>query len=69
MTQRALEVGMFHASKRKFHHADLVLCPDELSRYATFDVRRHAEIAEVGYRGARRRIAEIRQLIEGQSST
>ncbi len=63
VTQRALEIGMFHASKRKFHHADLVLSPPELARFATFDYKRHAEIAEVGYRATLERMDEIRALV------
>lgn len=62
VTQRALEIGMFHASKRKFHHADLVLSPPELANFSTFDTRRHEEIAEIGYRAARERMGEIREL-------
>lgn len=65
VTQRALEIGMFHASKRKFHHADLVICPPELSRFTTFDLKRHAEIAEIGYRAALERMDEIRALVGG----
>jgi NTE family protein len=65
VTQRALEIGMFHASKRKFHHADLVICPPELSRFATFDLKRHAEIAEIGYRAALEQMDEIRALVGG----
>jgi len=63
VTQRALEIGMYHASKRKFHHADLVLSPTELSRYSTFDLRRHAEIVDVGYRAALRRMDAIGALL------
>ena len=64
VTQRALEIGMFHASRRKFHIADLVISPPELRRYSTFDTRRHAEIAELGYRAALERMDEIRKLLE-----
>ncbi|MND00219.1 hypothetical protein D3C83_187530 [compost metagenome] len=55
---------MYHASRRKFHHVDLVISPPELRRYSTFDTRRHAEIAELGYRVALERMAEIRALVE-----
>lgn len=64
VSQRALEIGMFHASRRRFHHADLVLSPPELRRFATFDTRRHAEIAELGYRTTLERIGEIRAAME-----
>jgi len=55
---------MYHASRRKFDQAGLVLCPPELARYATFDIKRHPEIAEIGYQAARERIDEIRRLVE-----
>jgi NTE family protein len=63
VTQRALEIGMYHASKRKFHHADMVLSPAGLSRFATFDTRRHAEVIEIGYRAALEAMASIRALL------
>jgi len=62
--QRTFEVASYHASKRKFHEADLMLSPPELADFATFDTRRHAEIAEVGYRATRQRMAEIVALLE-----
>jgi NTE family protein len=65
VTQRALEIGMYHASKRKFHHAALVLEPAELAGYSTFDTRRHKEIVEIGYRAAMERMDEIRALVGG----
>lgn len=63
ISQRALEIGMFHASARHFARADFVLSPSELAGYATFDTRRHREIAELGYRAARARLDEIRAAI------
>ena len=63
VTQRALEIGMYHASKRKFHHADLVVSPLDLARFSTFDTRRHAEVIEIGYRAALDAMASIRALL------
>jgi len=63
VTQRALEIGMFHASERKFHHANLVISPVGLSRFSTFDTRRHAEIAEIGYQAALDQLDAIRALL------
>lgn len=63
VTQRALEIGMYHASKRKFHHADLVVSPLDLARFSTLDTRRHAEIIEIGYRAALDAMASIRALL------
>lgn len=64
VTQRALEIGMFHASERKFHQADLVLAPSRLRRYGTFDSRRHAEIVELGAEVAREHLDSIRDLLD-----
>ena len=64
ISQRALEIGMYTASKRKFHQADYLLCPAELARYSTFDTRRHAEIAAIGYQATRERIGEIRERLD-----
>ncbi len=63
VSQRALEIGMFHASRRKFHHADLVISPAGLSRFSTFDTRRHAEIVEIGYQAALEQMDAIRALL------
>ena len=63
VTQRALEIGMYHASKRKFHHADLVVSPLDLARFSTFDTRRHAEVIEIGYRAALDALPAIRALL------
>ena len=59
----ALEIGMYHASKRKFHHADLVLSPPGLSRFTTFDTRRHAEIVEIGYQATLEQIDAVRAVL------
>ncbi len=63
VSQRALEIGMYHASKRKFHHADFVLSPLELSRFTTFDTRRHAEIVEIGYQATLAQIDAVRAVL------
>jgi NTE family protein len=64
VTQRAVEIGMFLASARKFRHVDVLLCPQELDAFATLDPKRHREILEIGYRAACERIAEIAALVE-----
>ncbi|HSM12781.1 MAG TPA: patatin-like phospholipase family protein [Thermoanaerobaculia bacterium] len=64
VTQRALEIGMFHASERKFHQVDLVLASSELRRYGTFDAKRHAEIVELGEEIAREQLDAIRELLD-----
>lgn len=62
VTYRALEVGMFLASQRKFRHVDLMLCPRQLRDYRTFDLKHHREILDIGYRAASEQIDEIRRL-------
>jgi NTE family protein len=64
VSQRAIEIGMYHGSRRKFHHLDLVLSPPELRAYSTFDTRRHAEITEIGYRAALEKMDVIRALLD-----
>ncbi len=64
VTQRALELGRYDASRRKFVQAALVICPPELLRYGTFDIKRHREITEIGYRAAGERMADIRRLLD-----
>jgi len=63
VSQRALEIGMYHASKRKFHQVALLISPPELRRYATFDTRRHPEIVEIGYQATIERLDEVEALL------
>ncbi|HEX9800825.1 MAG TPA: patatin-like phospholipase family protein [Thermoanaerobaculia bacterium] len=65
VTQRAIEIGMYLASARKFRHVDLVLCPQHLDAYSTLDPKRHVEIFEIGYRAADERMDEIVALVSG----
>ena len=62
---RALEVGMYYNSRRKFHHCDLLICPEELANYGPFDTRHYSEILEIGYRAALERMHEIVCLVQG----
>ncbi len=48
VSERALEVGMYFASRKKFHECDVMLRCPELSRYGLFDTRHHREIFELG---------------------
>lgn len=63
VSQRAIEVGMYLASKRKFHACDVVICPEELSRFGVFDTKNLRAILEVGYRATVERIDEIRRAV------
>lgn len=59
VSQRAFEIGMYYSSKRKFHHCDLLLCPEELSRFGSFDTKHLGEIMQIGYRAASERMDAI----------
>lgn len=65
VSQRAIEIAMYHASRRKFHRLHLVLSPPELREFSTFDTRRHARIAEIGYRAALEKMDAIKLLLDG----
>lgn len=64
VTQRAFELGMYYRARPKFHHPDLFICPQGLSRFPTFGTRHYQEIYEVGYRATRERIDEIREILD-----
>ena len=63
VSMRALEVGMFFNSQRRFHRCGLVICPKALSGHGNFETRHYAEILEIGYREARQRMPEILRLL------
>jgi NTE family protein len=65
VTQRAIEIGMYLASSRRFRHVDLLLCPQALDGFSTLDPKRHSEILDIGYRAALERIDEIAALVAG----
>lgn len=64
VSQRAFEIGMYYASKRKFHLCDLVFCPQELSRFGPFDTKHFEEILEIGYSAASEQIGSVLQLLD-----
>lgn len=63
IAQRALEIGMYYASKRHFHQCDLMIRPEGLAGYALFDVKPRREIHDQGYRAAVERLPEIEALL------
>jgi len=64
VAQRALEIGMFHNSRRSFHKCDLVLSPAELAGEPTFALKQSRSLVEVGRQAALGRMDEIRALVE-----
>lgn len=61
--QRALEVGMYLASRAKFDRCDIVISPPELSNYNLFDAKHHEEIERVGYEAGIAAIDQIRHAV------
>jgi NTE family protein len=62
--QRALEVGMFLAAEPKFGRCELLICPQSLSQYGTFDTKRLEEIEAIGYEAALEQLDAILQVVE-----
>lgn len=60
VSQRALDIGIFLASRAKFHTCDVLLCPPELARFRSLDNRHLDEVYEIGYRAASEQIGAIR---------
>jgi NTE family protein len=63
VSQRAFDVGMFHAAEAKFDRCDVVLCPPALGRFPTFDSKHIHEVYEIGYDAARDRLEEIERAL------
>jgi NTE family protein len=59
VSQRAFELGMYFSSRRKFHECDVLLCPEELSSFGTFDTKHLEQILEMGYAATIARMDEI----------
>ncbi|MCP4658827.1 MAG: patatin, partial [bacterium] len=63
VVQRALEVGIYHNSKAKFHACDVVIQPPGLAAYGAFDTKHAHEICEIGYQAARAHLDAIEQTL------
>ncbi|MCB1009432.1 MAG: patatin-like phospholipase family protein [Acidobacteria bacterium] len=63
VSQRSFEIGMHSASRRRFGECDLVVCPPELARFTPFETKAMRECLDIGYRAARARMSEIRELV------
>lgn len=63
VSQRAFEIGMYYSSRRKFHHCQLIFCPEELSRFGTFDTKHFREIMQIGYRAAEEEMDNVLSLM------
>jgi NTE family protein len=64
LLKRALDVGMFQASQRKFEKCDLVICPADLGRFGIFDTKHMVAIEEAGYEAAVEHMPAIREVVD-----
>ncbi len=63
VSQRALEIGMFHNSRRNFHKCDIVLSPPALAGEPTFALKQSHAIVDLGRMAALERMDEIKALV------
>ena len=64
VSQRALEVGMYHHSQVKFEQCRCVIEPEALVDHHVFDTEDVGKIFEVGYRKAVAKMDEIEAALE-----
>jgi NTE family protein len=65
--QRALEVGMFLAAEPKFGLCDVVICPESLSQYGTFDTRHLEDIEAIGYASTLEKLEAVLEAVAAQA--
>ncbi|NJL29376.1 MAG: hypothetical protein HC897_16555 [Thermoanaerobaculia bacterium] len=63
VAERALDIGIFLASRAKFHACDVLLCPTELAHFGTLGSRNIDEIYEIGHRAASEKIDAIQEAL------
>ena len=68
VSYRAFEVGMYYNSRRKFHDCDVLLCPDELTRFGVFDTKSLEEIFQVGYEATIDRMDSILRALDAKGA-
>ncbi len=64
LLQRAYDVSTMTNSLGKFALCDLVLQPEELLRFGTFDIKHADDIFEIGYLHARNKLDDLLRLID-----
>ena len=64
VSERALEVAMYFASKPKFHECDVFLSSPQLSHFSMFDTRNHEAIFDIGRRTTLAAMDSIRRALE-----
>lgn len=63
--KRSLEIGMFHASKLKFASCDVMIFPQSLSRFSSFDTKHLQTIETIGYDAAVGQMESIELAVAG----
>jgi hypothetical protein len=61
-----LDVAMYFNSQRKFGDCDLVISPEALAGFSTFDTKCIREIYEIGYNATLEKIGAIEKALVGR---
>ena len=69
VSQRAIEVGMYLSSRRRFHDCDVVICPEALSAFSAFDTKHLPTILDIGYRETLSKIELIQRIVAEKMSS
>ena len=67
VSQRAFEVAMYQSSKRKFHDCDVIICPEEASRFGIFDTKHLRAILDIGYSETLAKIESIQRIVSAKA--
>lgn len=60
--ERVFHLTIHHQALHKYHHCNVVIKPQELARFGTFDRGHFEDIFEIGYKAAHEKRAELVQL-------
>lgn len=61
--ERSYHLSINASSVSKFERFDVLVCPEALSKFDTFDVKQIEKIYEIGYEAARKKIKEFDNLL------
>ncbi len=65
IAERSYHLSIGSASVQKFDQIDLVICPSELAKFDTFNVKQIKKIYQIGYDAAKKQREEIIRLCNG----
>ena len=60
--ERIFHLTVHHQTVQKYHHCNVVITPQDLAKFGTFDRGHFEEIFEIGYKAAHAKRAELIQL-------